>query len=445
MTETVAATPELVLTHPLAVLAQRLSERLDEVVAGPPVWSMPPAEQVATLATLAKVEAQLAALRLSVLVEAERSGAALAEGASSAADWAHASTRQRRSTARADLRLADLLCRYRHLEAGMLAGDVSLDQAKVIKRAIERFPQDGPHGVTCDQAEAAERHLVELAASFAPEQLEVLGEKIYEVIAPEVAEAAEGERLARQEARAERRTSLRMWRDGEGVTHGRFAIPDLHGAMLTKALQAIASPARAVTGVPDGSGAGTGTGTSTGTSTEMTAREPVETRRGRALCELLERMGARDLPVAGGGDATVVVRIDAELLTDTLHQAGVATLDTGLAISAGEARRLACGHRLLPAVLGTGHQALDLGDTARLFSKAQRVALTLRDGGCTAEHCDVPASMCHAHHDRPWSHGGTTDLANGRLLCGPHHRRIHDPGFDHVLTPDNQVRFHRRE
>lgn len=154
MTETLAATPELVLTHPLAVLAQRLSERLDEVVAGPPVWSMPPAEQVATLATLAKVEAQLAALRVSVLVEAERSGAALAKGASSAADWAHASTRQRRSTARADLRLADLLCRYRHLEAGMLAGDVSLDQAKVIKRAIERLPQDGPHGVTCDQAEA---------------------------------------------------------------------------------------------------------------------------------------------------------------------------------------------------------------------------------------------------------------------------------------------------
>lgn len=156
-------------------------------------------------------------------------------------------------------------------------------------------------------------------------------------------------------------------------------------------------------------------------------------------------MGARDLPIAGGGDATVVARIDADRLAETLHQAGVATLDTGLAISAGEARRLACGHKLLPAVLGTGHQALELGETARLFSKAQRVALTLRDGGCTAEHCDVPASMCHAHHDRPWSHGGTTDLASGRLLCGPHHRRIHDPGFDHALTPDNQVRFHRRE
>lgn len=131
----------------------------------------------------------------------------------------------------------------------------------------------------------------------------------------------------------------------------------------------------------------------------------------------------------------MVVRIDADRLAETLHQAGVATLDTGLAISAGEARRLACGHKLLPAVLGTGHQALELGETARLFSKAQRVALTLRDGGCTVEHCDVPASMCHAHHDRPWSHGGTTDLANGRLLCGPHHRRIHDPGFDHALTP----------
>lgn len=427
VTETLPAPADAVLTHPVAVLAQRLSEQLDEAMAGPPVWSMASGEQLATLTLLAKVEAQLDALRLGVLVESERSGAALATGASSAADWLHATLQQRRSTARADLRVADLLCRYQHLEAGMRAGTVSLDQAKVIKRAIERLPQEGPYAVTCDQVEAAERHLVELAASFAPEQLEELGEKIYEVIAPEVAEAAEGERLARQEARAERKTSLRMWRDGEGVTHGRFAISDLHGEMLKKALHALMNPARAAS------------------DADRVGREPVEVRRGRALCELIERLGARDLPTSGGGDATVVVQVDVDRLTDEEQQPGVATLDTGLRISAGEARRLACSHRLLPAVLGTRSQPLDLGESARLFSKAQRLALTLRDGGCTAEHCDIPASMCHAHHDRPWSQSGPTDLANGRLLCGPHHRRIHDPAFDHELTPDNQVRFHRRE
>lgn len=39
---------------------------------------------------------------------------------------------------------------------------------------------------------------------------------------------------------------------------------------------------------------------------------------------------------------------------------------------------------------------LDLGRTTRLYTKAQRVALGLRDGGCTARGCETTASGCHA-------------------------------------------------
>lgn len=429
MTRTAPAPDEVLLTHPVAVLVQRLSCRLDEVVEGRPVWSMTPEEQVATLRTLAKVEAQLDGLRLQVLVEADRSGATTAAGAATAADWATAETQARRSTARADLGLADMLCRYRHLEAGMLAGRVSLDQAKVVRRALERLPQTGPHAVTCDQVELAEQHLVALCDDFDPVRLEVLGQKIFEVVAPETAEAAEAALLAAQEERAARRTRLRTWRDGEGATHGRFTVPDLHGDVLRKMLDALASPLR-----PRPEAA----------SAPADERLPTEERRGQALCELLERMSGADLPDTAGASATVVVTVQEQQLHDDLANAGVATLDTGTTISAGEARRLACTHRLLPAVLGGASQVLDLGLGARLFSRAQRLALHLRDGGCTAEGCDVPPAMCHAHHDLPWSQGGRTDLANARLLCGHHHRRVHDPAFAHELTPDRQVRLHLR-
>ena len=52
--------------------------------------------------------------------------------------------------------------------------------------------------------------------------------------------------------------------------------------------------------------------------------------------------------------------------------------------------------------------------------------------------------MCHAHHDQPWSHGGDTDLKNGRLLCPRHHARAHDPTYTMTKLPGGKVRFHRR-
>lgn len=88
---------------------------------------------------------------------------------------------------------------------------------------------------------------------------------------------------------------------------------------------------------------------------------------------------------------------------------------------------------------------LDLGRERRLYSKYQRIALGLRDAGCTAQGCDVSASGCHAHHDRvPWSRGGRSDLANGRLLCPRHHRLAHDACYDVRRHGDNSVTFHRR-
>jgi hypothetical protein len=52
--------------------------------------------------------------------------------------------------------------------------------------------------------------------------------------------------------------------------------------------------------------------------------------------------------------------------------------------------------------------------------------------------------MCHAHHDIAFSKGGATSVANGHLLCGHHHRRIHDQDHSHETLPNGQIRYHRR-
>ncbi len=157
--------------------------------------------------------------------------------------------------------------------------------------------------------------------------------------------------------------------------------------------------------------------------------------------EYIARYPTDRLPYAGGMSASVVVTMGLDTLLGGLK---AAQLDTGHPISPGMARRLACEAGIIPAVLGSKSEVLDLGRTARFHSKAQRIALLLEQGGCTAEGCDAPPAMTHAHHHQPWSHGGTTDLKNGRLLCSNHHARAHDTSYTMTKLPEGKVRFHRR-
>jgi hypothetical protein len=124
---------------------------------------------------------------------------------------------------------------------------------------------------------------------------------------------------------------------------------------------------------------------------------------------------------------------------------GVAETSTGDRITAEQARRLACQARIIPVVLGRRGEILDLGRSSRLFRPAQRKAMNLRDKTCTTVGCSIPAAFCEAHHfKRPWSKGGKTDLADGKLLCPFHHHRAHDPAWITHHHPNGSTTFHRR-
>jgi hypothetical protein len=140
-----------------------------------------------------------------------------------------------------------------------------------------------------------------------------------------------------------------------------------------------------------------------------------------------------------------VVTVDIETLLSGLGTAG---LDTGEQISAGLARRLACEAGVIPAVvrrLVDGRSVvLDVGRKRRLHTEAQRVVLAIEQGGCTAEGCTRPPGWCHAHHELPWSGGGATSVANGRLLCPYHHGKAHSSRYDARPLPNGRLAFHRR-
>ncbi|MDT0196862.1 DUF222 domain-containing protein [Arthrobacter sp. AB6] len=94
-------------------------------------------------------------------------------------------------------------------------------------------------------------------------------------------------------------------------------------------------------------------------------------------------------------------------------------------VAAQALRKIACDAEIIPALMGTDGEVLDLGRRTRLFTAAQRLALIARDQGCTFPGCTIPAPWCEAHHITYWSRGGPTNLDNGALLCAHHHHLIH--------------------
>jgi HNH endonuclease len=80
-------------------------------------------------------------------------------------------------------------------------------------------------------------------------------------------------------------------------------------------------------------------------------------------------------------------------------------------------------------------------DGPRLFVGKTRRLLELRDRGCAFPGCDRPPSWCHGHHIQAWIDGGPTTLANGVLLCGHHHRLIHQGAWQVRMAPDGLPEF----
>ncbi len=123
-----------------------------------------------------------------------------------------------------------------------------------------------------------------------------------------------------------------------------------------------------------------------------------------------------------GAKATVVVTIDwqdlknatADCIGDTVYGAG---------LSASAARLLACDAKIIPVVLGSNSEPLDVGRCERLVTKGMRRALNTRDRGCVV--CGAPPVQCDAHHLKSWIDGGVTAVSNLVLLCRLHHVDLH--------------------
>ena len=135
----------------------------------------------------------------------------------------------------------------------------------------------------------------------------------------------------------------------------------------------------------------------------------------------LARRRAAETSAGGPNRPTVVVTINAETLEAEIVGQGP--------IAFTEAADLAARADLFAAIRTTSGAILKFGRNRRLASPLQRLALVVRDGGCTWAGCTVDYTRCDADHDPPWEQGGTTDLDHLRLMCRcGHHAHLHETG-----------------
>lgn len=406
--------------HPIIECATDLTATMKAVASVEPTF-MSTQEKEAALVALTETRSQLDALTLRVLADSD--DIAEAHGLRDAAAWLAVETRTTHRAARRDLGLARSLAGHAHVADALASGALRAEQARAIVDAVDALPA----AVDADTRERARRTMLSLAVDHDAKDLGQIGKRILDVVAPEVGESHEAAVLASEEARADATVELGLVEDdGEGRCRGWFTGPSHMGKMLKRQLLALANPARHdEADLKDDNG----------------EWKPLRRRLGEAFVEYVERFPADLTPQTAGVNATVVITMTLEQL---LSESATALLDDGSRMSAGQARRLACEAGIIPAVLGTKSQPLDLGRRARFFNRPQRIGLGLRDGGCTAQGCETSASGCHAHHDDPWSRHGLTDVAKGRLLCPRHHRLAHDSRYEMRIHADNTVTFARR-
>jgi hypothetical protein len=430
MTSTVAlpAPPSGGVPEPHAVVrfVGSLSGALDRL-AEVPMWSMTQAEEREALVEIRKQQARLAELELRLLVQADRDGVGADSGAISTPAWLAHATKTTSAGCHRDLHLGKKLDdRFEVTRQALAAGSIDVEKATIITAAVEALTSefdDLPAGTHA----AAEAHMVEQAKVFDAPTLRMLGKRLFEVVCPEAADAVEGKKLEKEEARARALASFSVRDNGDGTSDGKFKLPTLHADLLKKALEALTSPRRIGEGRLD---------------PETGKKLPHATLLGHGLMELVENH-LSELPSVNGSPFTVVITMGIDALMSGI---GVASLDTGHRISPGEARRLACKAGIIPMVLDGDSVPLDLGREQRLFDRYQKITINHRYNGCAAANCDRPPAWMEYHHEDPWHQGGATDARRGISFCAPHHRMAdHPQTYDMTRLPNGKIRFSRRQ
>ena len=145
-------------------------------------------------------------------------------------------------------------------------------------------------------------------------------------------------------------------------------------------------------------------------------------------------------PGAPGERYQVVVHVDAPVLADP-DAPGQSVLEDGARVSAETSQRLACDASRVVMQHAADGRIVEVAARSRTIPPALRRALHHRDPSCRFPGCHVRFGQ--GHHIHHWAQGGPTTLSNLTLLCGRHHRAVHEEGYRVIRGADGALCFRR--
>ena len=303
-------------------------------------------------------------------------------------------------TARDHLRVAHALQRLPATTAAFAEGRVSYSKVRALTRIA---------------TPASEEALLGIALHGTAAQLDDLVRAARGVLHPQPAEA---------------RRALRTSRADDGSLIVRLRIPADRGHALMAAIEAVldepgGGSAEPLPHLPDTDPAVRERALQQGLEHDTgPALDPLAARRLDALLDLVD--GA---VTARPAQLVVHVRAEPTGSGGSGPDGPAAWIDGGPAVSPATAARLTCTAPVRALLTGHRDTPLHLGRRRRGVSPAQLLALRVRDRGrCVVPGCGATRHL-HAHHLHPWALGGPTDFDNLALVCGLHHRMVHEGGY----------------
>jgi Domain of unknown function (DUF222) len=331
---------------------------------------------------------QLEAVFAGGLRRFDTSGEYKADGAVSLIDWLRWKAKLSGGAAMERVTIARQLEQLPQTRQAFASGDVGYQHVALLARTAEKV------GAAAVQGE--ETSLLKAAETMDPGQFAGVA-KAFEYRVDHAAALAEANR-------AYTRRYLHISDVKVGLVHLEGLLDAEGGATLKTALGALMPPPK-----------------------KDDDRTPAQ-RRADALVELARRpLDGSKLGTVGGQRPHLVITASAETLAG-LPGALPAQLEEVGPIPIETAQRHACDASV-SWLLGQAELESETSHAHQRIPAPTRRALVARDNGCVVNHCNRPAAWCDGHHLVWWTRGGKTALPNLALVCGRHHRMLHEEGW----------------
>src|SRR5438552_1042877 len=322
----------------------------------------------------------------------EKTGGYRADGALGMTPWLRTHGKLSAGAAAEHVETARQLEKLPRTEEALARGEIGYQHAVAMARTAEH--------VGAAQVRKAEATLLKAAESMDPGQFVTVAKNFEHQVDAEAALADAN--------RAHQRRYLQIGEVTNGLVRLEGQLVPEAAAMLRTRMESFMKPAK---------------------GDQRTAGQ----RAHDALVEVCRRAGgagrleSEGRSPGGGSRPSLIIRASLDTLAG-IEGAPAGELEWGGTIPAETVRRMACDSAIT-RITGLGELEQEITHAARTIPPSTRRALVARDQHCVFPGCDRPPPWCDGHHLVFWGDGGPTKLENLGLVCGSHHRKVHEEGW----------------